>query len=174
VTGATAGAPVAAPPQDDGLDADVESRLATLSRRGVDKTVVIGAHAHLRPDGLADTRRMNDVVGEYRDRRPDRFVAGIGIVEPLYGERGLEEVDPCAQELRFAGLSFHTRFQGVSNDSPWLRRIIERMGEHGMVVFMHAVGDILAADLAPTDRDAILGANIASILKLGADADRAA
>ena len=36
------------------------------------------------------------------------------------------------------GISFHGRFQGVSHDSPWVHRYIERLGELGMVPFVHA------------------------------------
>jgi predicted TIM-barrel fold metal-dependent hydrolase len=130
-----------------GIDLDMTDRLEALDRSHVDQAVIIGAHGHLRPEGIADTRRVNDTVAAYRDRRPDRFPAAIGIVEPLYGERGLDEIDRCAQELGLAGISFHTRFQGVTNNSPWVRRYIGRMGELGLVVYMHAVGESAAESL---------------------------
>jgi predicted TIM-barrel fold metal-dependent hydrolase len=139
------------------LDVDMATRLEILDDRGVGQAVVIAGHGYLRPDGIVDTCRVNDAVAAYRDRRPDRFPAAIGIVEPLYGERGLPELDRCATELGLRGISFHTRFQGVSVDSPWVRRYLERMGELGLVPFMHAVGesasellwkiDMLATDL---------------------------
>src|SRR5262249_7737777 len=96
------------------LDRDARARIAALTRRGVDQAVVIAAPSYLRPDGLVDTRRMNDLVAAYRDVDPDRFPAAVGVVEPLYGERGLAEVDRCKFELGLVGISFHTRFQGVS------------------------------------------------------------
>jgi predicted TIM-barrel fold metal-dependent hydrolase len=148
VTGATAPSRGrSAQGHGDDVDGDMRGRLAVLDASGVDQAVIIGAHGHLRPDGIADTRRVNDSVAAYRDRRPDRFPAAIGIVEPLYGPRGLAELDRCAGELRLAGISFHTRFQGVSSDSPWVRRYVERIGELGMVVFMHAVGESAAESL---------------------------
>jgi predicted TIM-barrel fold metal-dependent hydrolase len=39
------------------------------------------------------------------------------------------------------GISFHVRFQGVSLDSPWVYRYIERMGELGLLPYLHAIGD---------------------------------
>jgi hypothetical protein len=145
VTGATAARGPGA--VDDDLEHEMDARLRVLDASGVGQAVIIGAHGHLRPDGIADTRRMNDAVAAYRDRMPDRFPAGIGIVEPLYGPRGLEELDRCATELRLAGISFHTRFQGVSSDSPWVRRFVERIGELGMVVYMHSVGESASESL---------------------------
>jgi predicted TIM-barrel fold metal-dependent hydrolase len=69
----------------------------------------------------------------------------------LYGTRGLEEIDRCALELGFVGISFHTRFQGVSNDSPWVRRYLERIGELGLFAFVHAVGESAAEALWKVD-----------------------
>jgi predicted TIM-barrel fold metal-dependent hydrolase len=126
-------------PSDPALVLD--ALVARLDRRGVDKAVAIAPSAYLRPDGLADTRQVNDHVASYRDTRPDRIPAAVGTVEPLYGERGLAELDRCAQELHMKGISFHNRFQGVSNDSKWVRRYIQRIGELGLTVFMHAVGE---------------------------------
>ena len=128
-------------PDGDQIDGDIESRLRVLDRRNVDQSIIIGPHGYLRPDGLVDTRRVNDIVAKYRMRRPDRFPAAVGIVEPLYGPRGLDEVTRCSDELGLVGISFHTRFQGVSTNSVWVRRYLERMGELGMVAFVHSVGE---------------------------------
>ncbi|NUS57000.1 MAG: amidohydrolase family protein [Streptomycetaceae bacterium] len=117
-------------------------RLATMDRNGVDRAVVIPGHGYLRPSGLADTRRINDAIAAYRDATPDRFPAAVGIVEPLYGPTGLDEVDRCAHELGLRGISFHTRFQGVSTDSPLVRALVGRCAERGLVPFVHALGDV--------------------------------
>ncbi len=130
--------PGMAQPSPDEFDRlEVESRLCTLDQRGVRQTVIIGSHAYLRPNGLADTRRVNDGVMEYLARAPSRFAAGVGVVEPLYGRDGLAEIDRC-KELGMVGISFHGRFQGVSHDSPWVHRYLERLGELGLVPFIHA------------------------------------
>jgi predicted TIM-barrel fold metal-dependent hydrolase len=124
-------------PEDDFDRRELSTRLAALDARGVRQTVVIASHAYLRPEGLADTRRVNDGVAAYVARTPERFVAAVGVVEPLYGAAGLAEVDRC-RALGMIGISFHGRYQGVSHDSPWVYRFIERMGELGMVPFVHA------------------------------------
>jgi predicted TIM-barrel fold metal-dependent hydrolase len=119
----------------------VEALIRRLDQRGVDQAVALAPSAYLRPDGIVDTRRVNDRVAACRDARPDRIPAAVGTVEPLYGDRGFEEIDRCALELHMKGMTFHNRFQGVSNDSRWVRRYVQRIGELGMTVFMHAVGE---------------------------------
>src|SRR6202011_5057930 len=126
---------------EDVARVEFEVRLETMERTGVDQAIVIPGQGYLRPDGLADTRRVNDTVAAYRDRRPDRFPAAVGVVEPLYGERGYEEVGRRRAGLGVLGISFHTRFQGVSTNSLWVRRYLERMAELGLVAFVHAVGE---------------------------------
>jgi predicted TIM-barrel fold metal-dependent hydrolase len=100
---------------------------------------VIPGHAYPRPHGLADTRALNDRIAAYRDAQPDRFPVAIGIVEPVFEEACLPELDRCARDLGLVGISFHTRFQGVSMDSPWVARYVERVGELGLVPVLHAM-----------------------------------
>jgi predicted TIM-barrel fold metal-dependent hydrolase len=126
--------------QVDG-DEDLALRLAELDRRGVAKAVVIAGHYYERPDGIKDTRRINDEIAGYGSQRPDRICAAVGIVEPVYGARGLGEIDRCKEELGLAGVSFHTRFQGVPVDDIWVARYVERMETIGLLPYVHAVGD---------------------------------
>lgn len=138
-----------------GTDGDVEAALAAraevLAARGVDQAIVIASHDYLRPDGIADNRRVNDRIAAWRGHRPELFPAAVGIVEPLNGERGLSEIDRCKTELDLVGISFHTRLQGVSLDSAWVRRYLQRMGEVGLVPFLHSIGESSAEALWKID-----------------------
>ncbi|MBO9627448.1 MAG: amidohydrolase family protein [Microbacterium sp.] len=139
--------------------ADSDTRLGVMDDCGVRATVLFPSHSYLRADGIADTRRVNDSIAAYRDAAPDRFIGAGGIVEPLYGERGLAEIDRMKEELGMVAVSFHTRFQGVTLTSPWVERYIARIVELGMVPVLHAIADhpdealwrVLA--LAPTFAD---------------------
>lgn len=124
-----------------GGSSEAATRLATMDRHGVDAAVVIPGHGYLRPEGLADTRRVNDGIAAYRDAHPGRFAAAVGIVEPYHGSAGYAELGRVRDELGLVGISFHARFQGVSTDSPLIRALLERMGEHGLVPFVHAMGE---------------------------------
>ena len=120
---------------------ELETRLAIMDADDVAQAVVIPGHGYLRPNGIADTRRVNDNIAGYRDRRPDRFPVAIGMVEPAYGAAGLAEVDRVDDELGLVGVSFHTRFQGVSLDSRWVDRAVERLAARGLVPVVHAMDD---------------------------------
>ncbi len=120
---------------------ELESRLAIMDADDVAQAVVIPGHGYVRPNGVADTRRVNDAIAAYRDRRPDRFPVAVGVVEPAYGAAGLPEIDRAGDELGLAGISFHTRFQGVSLDSGWVATAVERLAERALVPVIHAMDD---------------------------------
>jgi predicted TIM-barrel fold metal-dependent hydrolase len=128
-------------PAPPGLERDMQIRLETMDRDGIDGSVLIPGHSYLRPQGLADTRRINDGIAAYRDAAPERFRAALGIVEPLYGRAGDEELRRIKDELGLVGVSFHTRFQGVATDSPLLLAQLEVIGELGLVPFIHSVAE---------------------------------
>ena len=120
---------------------ELADRLRIMDEGGVRQALVIPGHGYLRPDGIADTRRVNDEIAAYRDRTADRFPVACGIVEPTHGAASLAEIARVHDELGLVALSFHTRFQGVSLDSQWILRYLERMGELGLVPILHAMDD---------------------------------
>jgi hypothetical protein len=105
-TGAVTQSASATPPVGDGLiessdgriDQDMRQRLQVLDRNHVDQAVVICAHAHLRPDGIADTRRVNDTVVVPLIERcgAGRLVYGSDLHS---GEHGLLPSDPLPDIL---------------------------------------------------------------------------
>jgi predicted TIM-barrel fold metal-dependent hydrolase len=121
------------------LDEERTERLRIMDDGGVRQAAVIVGHGYPRPNGLADTRAINDGIAAYRDAMPDRFPVAVGVAEPLYTADGLAEIDRCASELHLGGISFHARFQGVSMDNPWVRRYVGRMAEVGLVPLLHAM-----------------------------------
>lgn len=128
-----------APP--DFSEIELADRLRIMDEGGVRQALVIPGHGYLRPNGIADTRRVNDEIAAYRDRTPDRFPVACGIAEPRDGALALTEIDRAGSELGLVAISFHTRFQGVSMDSQWVLRSLERIGERGMVPIIHAMDD---------------------------------
>jgi uncharacterized protein len=120
---------------------ELDARLEIMDAGGVGQAVVIPGHGYLRPDGIAATRRINDAIAAYRDRRPDRFPVAIGIVEPQHGAVLLDEIDRIDEELGLRGVSFHTRFQGVSLDSQWIDRAVTRLVERSMVPVVHVMDE---------------------------------
>jgi predicted TIM-barrel fold metal-dependent hydrolase len=128
-----------APIEGAALEAERAARVRIMDGGGVRQAAVIAGHAYSRASGIVDTRAVNDRMAAYRDAQPDRFPVAIGLVEPIFEDACLPELDRCARELGLAGISFHARFQGVSMDSPWVTRYVERMGELGLVPVLHAM-----------------------------------
>jgi predicted TIM-barrel fold metal-dependent hydrolase len=81
--------------------------------------------------------RVNDRMAEFKQKAPERFRAVVGTVEPMYGERGLAEIDRCKSELGLDGLSWHHRFQGCYIDSKWMWPILERLQAYKMPAIVH-------------------------------------
>ena len=120
---------------------EVESRLAIMDAAGVGQALVIPGHGYERASGIEDTRAENDAIARYRDAHPQRFPGAIGIVEPRDGAASLDELTRAREELGLVGISFHTRFQGVSLDSRWILQYVERMAELGLVPVIHAMNE---------------------------------
>jgi predicted TIM-barrel fold metal-dependent hydrolase len=126
---------------DEFARTELTERLRIMDEGGVRQALVIPGHGYLRPAGIADTRRVNDEIADYRDRTPERFPVACGIVEPRDGAAAVPEIDRAADELGLVALSFHTRFQGVSMDSRWILQYLERMGQRHLVPVIHAMDD---------------------------------
>ena len=123
----------------DPAEIDLERRLSGMDRLGVDQAILIPGHGYLRPHGMSDTARVNDMVAAYRAGRPERFPAALGIAEPIYGPAGLAELSRMRHELGMVGVSVHTRFQGVQTDSPLVMAMVKEAARLGLVPFIHAV-----------------------------------
>jgi predicted TIM-barrel fold metal-dependent hydrolase len=125
------------------VDDEVATRLRFMDEGGIRQAIAIPGHNYNRSDGIAATRRENDAVAVYRDHLPQRFPVAAGVVEPLDEAAGLLEIDRMSNELGLKAISFHTEFQGVTIDSPWMMRYLERMGELAMVPLVHASNVVL-------------------------------
>ena len=126
---------------------EMAERLRIMDDNGVDQSVVMPTHEYLRPDGHRDTSALNDAIAAYRDERPDRFVAAIGIVEPLHGRQSVRELERIRDDLGLVGVSFHARFQGVSTDSHLMGTLVLAAIDLGLVPFVHCYAD--SPDEAP-------------------------
>lgn len=135
------GSPSASSARPSAAEVELSTRLEIMDGAGVDQAVVIPGHGYLRPRGLPDTMAENDMIARYRDRTPSRFPAAVGIVEPAYGDASLGELDRCKHELGLAGISFHTRFQGVSLDSRFILAYVAKMAELGLLPVVHAMNE---------------------------------
>ncbi len=123
------------------IQKELDSRLEIMDSGGVEQAIVIPGHGYERANGIADTRAENDAIAAYSDRMPARFPGAVGIVEPRDGAASLDELTRCREELGLVGISFHTRFQGVSLDSQWIQTYCKHMALLGLVPVIHAMDE---------------------------------
>lgn len=129
------------PADADWAATERDARIAAMDALGIGRALVMPANDYACPDGIADTRRINDGLRAYLDHRPDRFAAGVGVAEPRHGRAALDEIRRCRDELGLAGIQYHCRFQGVATDHPWMFRHLEVIGELGLLAFVHSHAD---------------------------------
>ena len=120
---------------------DARRRIAFMDAHHIVQALIMPANGYPAPNGLADTRRINDGIAAYRDRHIDRFPAALGTVSPLEGDGALDEIDRCIGELGMKGIVWHHRFQGAAVDHPMMDRLLARVEQHGAPAFVHIIAD---------------------------------
>lgn len=122
-------------------DEDARIRLAFMDSHGIEQALLMPANGYPAPNGIADTRRVNNAMALYRDRHPDRFPAALGTVSPLEGDGSLDEIDRCITELGMRGIVWHHRFQGTAIDHPRMNLLLERLQRYSVPAFIHIIAD---------------------------------
>ena len=121
------------------LDEQVANHVEMMDQRGVDQAAMLAGSRYPNPNGLEDTRRMNDDLREVRERYGDRFPVSFGTVELRYGDAGLPEVDRIMDDLELDGLTWHTRWQGAYTDDDIVFEYIERASEYDATIVLHGL-----------------------------------
>jgi uncharacterized protein len=120
---------------------DARIRLAFMDQHNIEQALLMPANGYPTPNGIADTRRVNDAMAAYRDRHPQRFPAALGTVSPLEGDGSLDEIDRCINVLGMRGIVWHHRFQGTAIDHPRMDLLLERLQQHRVPAFIHIIAD---------------------------------
>lgn len=119
------------------MDRDYSSRIAMMQENRIDFVGILAATGYIQADGIKATMRSNDTVAQYRARDPKRFPVAAGIVEPLHGTASLGELERIRHELRLEGVVWHNRFQGVAVDHPFMRPLLKKVSELGLIPLLH-------------------------------------
>lgn len=120
----------------------VDELLRRMDAAGVSEAILSPAAADRQAEGIANTRRMNDVVADAVRRHPDRFPAGFGLVEPRHEELAIEELTRVLDELGLVGIAVHPMLEGYYLDHPLrVRPLFEILDQHGALCLMHCSPD---------------------------------
>lgn len=123
------------------LEEKAERHIERLTLNDLSGALLMPPPVYRNPNGIEDTRRVNDQVATVRDNHPEWFPAIAGTVEPSYGDVALEEIDRLMEDLDMDGAMWHSRFQKAAPDAPIMRDLIERVGAHDGVVVLHAIAE---------------------------------
>jgi uncharacterized protein len=116
------------------------ARVEEMGRVGCDRAVVLAGDFYPKVDGLAATRRANDLVHWLVRHDPAHFPVGVATVDPQYGNPGLEEIRRV-HALGLIGVTYHPRWQGLWADDPWITRQVDLIEELGMLPMIHCVAE---------------------------------
>jgi predicted TIM-barrel fold metal-dependent hydrolase len=90
-----------------------------------------------KKDGAESTTTLNDQIREISNKY-DRFVTGIGTVEPTHGDAALEELHRLS-ENGFPGVVWHHRFQSEPVNGSITKKCVRRLEDLGLVAFVHCI-----------------------------------
>lgn len=126
-----------------GVGQTVAEMLRRLEHGGAAAQALLSpAAADRQAEGIKDTRRMNDVIAAAVRDHPERFPAGLGLVEPRHEELAVQELLRVLDELGLAGIAVHPMLEGYYLDVPRLvDPLFEVLDARGALCLMHCSPD---------------------------------
>lgn len=120
---------------------DFTQRSALMKSCGIGTAVLTPSTDYDMPQGILDTKKVNDMIDTYQKQHSGIFPVALGTVEPRHGRESLAEIERILRELRFAGVMWHHRFQGAMLDSGMTKLYLTRIMELNpdVPVFIHNI-----------------------------------
>lgn len=104
--------------------------LQRMDAMGIGQAVISPVLSYPLPLGVESSRRQNDRIAGLLREYPDRFVRGLGVVDPRHGKAALPEVDRIFGELGLHGLAFSNDLTGLTFDNPVMMEFMERAARY--------------------------------------------
>lgn len=120
---------------------DYEMRTRFMDQNKIDRAALMPSFDYFIPNGIEDTRRINDQLAEYQAKYSGRFPVAIGTVEPRHGEKSLDEIERIVKELHMQGIVWHHKFQGVCLDDAIMTLYLQKVATLKVPVFVHIFGE---------------------------------
>ena len=113
-----------------------EEAIRLMDKNGIDYAVISPVPSYPLPYGVKSSREQNDNIASALKKYPERFIRGLGVVDPRHGEAALPEVDRIFSELGLHGLLFCNDKTGLTFDNPIMFKFIERAANYGNPIIM--------------------------------------
>lgn len=115
-----------------------EEAVAAMDRIGIDCAAVSPVLTYPLPLGVKSSMEQNDAIAAALKAHPDRFLRGLGAVDPRHGKAAVPEVDRIFGELGLHGLAFSTDKTGLTFDNPIMLEFMEHAARYeNPVVLAH-------------------------------------
>ncbi len=121
-----------------------DERFADMDRMGVDMQLVMPPppqlyHTVALEYAVPAARMINDGVGEFVAKHPDRFIP-TGTVPMQDGNEAAKELERCMKVLKFKGVEILTNVAGKELSDPAFAPFWEKAEELGALVIIHPNG----------------------------------
>lgn len=117
-----------------------QDAIHSMDANEIDYAVISSVPSCPLPLGVKSTMAQNDEIAKALADHPDRFVRGLGTVNPRHGEAAIPEVKRIFTELNLHGLMFHTDKTGLSLDNPTTIKFLEAIPEGAPAVVLAHTG----------------------------------
>lgn len=107
-----------------------EDAIRRMDANGITHAVISPVSTYPLPNGVKSSREQNDRIAKELSLHPDRFVRGLGVVDPRHGKAAVPEVDRIFGELGLHGLMFHTDKTGLTFDNPIMIEFMEHASRY--------------------------------------------
>jgi predicted TIM-barrel fold metal-dependent hydrolase len=113
-----------------------EDALRLMDKNGIDYAVISPVPTYPLPYGVESSRRQNNNIAAALQQYPDRFVRGLGVVDPRHGQAAVPEVDRIFSELGLHGLLFSNDKTGLTFDNPTMIEFIKTASKYDNPIIM--------------------------------------
>ncbi len=108
---------------------DFIKRIKVMDTCGISSAVIMPSPDYYMPNGISDTKKINEKMAEYKKQYPDRFPVALGTVEPRHGKQSVVEIDRMIKELKLDGVMWHHRYQGTPIDHEMTKLYLTKISE---------------------------------------------
>lgn len=112
--------------------------LERMDRNGIEYAVISPIPVYPTSEGIHSSEKQNDYIANALQKYPDRFIRGLGVVNPRHGKAAVPEVDRIFKDLGLSGLLFSNDKTGLTMDNPTMLEFLQHASQYkNPVVFSY-------------------------------------
>lgn len=113
-----------------------EMALDHMDKNDIEFAVISPVPTYPAPLGAKSSEQQNEYIANALQKYPDRFIRGLGVVNPRHGKEVVPEVDRIFNDLGLHGLLFCNDKTGLTFDNPVMIEFIKHASKYHNPVIM--------------------------------------